>query len=127
MTAADRLDRLRAEVPGCDIAVLADLSTETVLTSSAEVPQGQEKLDALVARAAALLRGPIGEGAALLLEGEPEYPERALFTDGRRLEAFVTGPTDRPEALVCVAGADGEASLIFDCAARALGDILRLD
>lgn len=124
MDVAAELDRLRQDVPGCDIVVLADLSTDMVLASSADLPPSQESLDKLTAIASATLIGPVGEGAAILLEGDPEFPEVAVVSDGDRLSAFVTAGGDRHEALLFSVRDVTGLERISDCAQRTLGSIL---
>lgn len=124
MDVAAELDRLRQDVPGCDIVVLADLSTDMVLASSAEFPPSQERLDQMTAVASAALVGPLGEGAAILLEGEPEYPDMAIVADGEKLNAFVMAADGRQEALLFAVRDDAGLARISDCARDTLGTIL---
>lgn len=124
MTVSDRLDRFRQSLPGCDLVVLADLSTEMVLSSSAEMAPSQEELDALTAEAGATIAGPIGEGASILLEGEPERPGMAFVAGRSKTHVFVAQEGGGAEALLISLQPGSSLEPIFDCARDALADIL---
>ena len=61
----DALTELRTGLAGCELVVLVDVVSQTVLLSSAAVEQGQEHLDDLCAQAGSLL-GQAGESFCIL-------------------------------------------------------------
>ena len=124
MGVAEKLDEFRTSLSGCDLVVLADLSTEMVLSSSAEVHPTQELLDALTAEAGAVIAGHVGEGAALLLDGEPERPDMAVVASATATRVFVAADGGRAEALVVSLSPGAALDRIFDCAGDVLADIL---
>lgn len=94
MSLAD-LDRLRRALPGCEVAMLADLSTVTVLGASAALPLPQERHDSLCQEARRVLEraeldraeldsGPTGAAALVTRLGirlflrAPGHPEEVL-------------------------------------------------
>ncbi|CTQ33154.1 hypothetical protein [Jannaschia rubra] len=111
---AEILDRLRARHGACGIAAYADLSADMVLVASAARPTPREVLDALCARAAAVLgaapvagcdaavtAGPDGalgvflrqaEGDALLCLCDPEVELAAFLADARACLARLAQP-----------------------------------
>ena len=82
------LTDLRQTLPGCEVALLADLDTRVCLAASSVLDQGQETLDDLCAAAVQALSSPAGT--------PPCFSLLACPVDVR---VFVrTGP-DQPEAL----------------------------
>jgi hypothetical protein len=124
MGVSDRLDAFRESLSGCDLVVLADLSTETVLSSSADIAPSQEELDALTAEACATIVGPVGEGAAILLQGEPERPRLAIVAGAQATRVFVAPEGRGAEALLISLRPGSALDRIFDCAGDVLADIL---
>lgn len=106
MDVTAELDDLRAVSSGCEIVALVDLTTRSVLASSAGAPPTQERLDSLSHRAAASLAGPVAEGAALLFRDDA-MPQKALVATRGAVDLFVGDPTgDEAIALVTRDGAD---------------------
>ncbi|MCH2077567.1 MAG: hypothetical protein MK180_11950 [Rhodobacteraceae bacterium] len=79
---------LRRDLVGCELAVLADLSSETCLLTSAEIAVGQERFDTLCKEAAELLRSGEGNEETLAVTVSPM---------GTRL--FIRDTVKRSEAL----------------------------
>ena len=124
MSVAKALDQFRDSLPACELVVLADLPTEIVLASSADMQPSQERLDALTAEASAAIPGPVGEGASILLEGEPPAPHVAVIAGPAQTRIFVAAAGDRAEALLISLPTGSPLQRIFDCAEDVLADIL---
>jgi hypothetical protein len=124
MSVAASLDQFRESLQGCDLVVLADLATGTVLASSADLAPSQERLDALTAEATASVLGPVGEGACLLLDGDPERPDVAVVSRRAGTHVFATNGAGRTEALLISLQSNEGLGRIFDCAQDVLADIL---
>lgn len=124
MSVAASLDQFRESLQGCDLVVLADLATGTVLASSADLAPSQERLDALTAEATASIMGPVGEGACLLLDGDPERPDITIVSRRGGTHVFATNGAERTEALLMSLQSNEGLGRIFDCARDVLADIL---
>ena len=100
MRPAERLEVLRNALPGCTVAVYADISAEMALAVAAEVRPVQERLDMLCAEAARLLSGP-------------EAPEAVARLAPGGTELFLRSTVDPEDALCVLAtpGADLDAAL----------------
>ena len=83
----DDLVTFRARLAGCEVAVLADISTRTVLMSDTGVKLGQDDLDALCLTACRVFA--TGSGLAVL-------------AGPTGTQAFLRGLHDGGEALICV-------------------------
>ena len=99
---AAALATLRAGAPGCALVAYADIGCGMVYTVDVETRPPQEALDALAARAAALL-------------GPPDGPACAIDLDEEAARLFLRAPEDPGEALclICTPEAD-LARLIAD-------------
>jgi hypothetical protein len=98
MGIAEDLTALRRDFPGCRVATFADLSSGLVLFTSAAARPPQERLDALLARAAALLGGPSGTAAFSVL-GAPV--DQAVAPEGDGLVVALRSPAEPAEAVIC--------------------------
>ena len=82
---------LRSSISGCELVLLADVSTRTVLTWSGALKYPQEYLDTLCVQAADFFRtGQIGRSGAAVL---------ARLTG---CTLFIAAPDDPAEVLCCV-------------------------
>lgn len=61
MKISDRLENIRRDFPACETLAYADISTNTVLSSSAANPVRQEQLDHLCSAAVENFGGPMAE------------------------------------------------------------------
>ncbi len=91
-----RLDALRGAVEGCEVVIVADLGTRTVLGASGAVRLPQEALDALCAEAADILQ-PV--------DGQPRASAVLAGPTGTRVFLRSTEETDLAIALVLPPGA----------------------
>jgi hypothetical protein len=89
MGIADQLTAMRRDFPACRVATFADLSSGLVLFTSTSRRLPQERLDALCARARALLLDPPGRTGAALLGGPAQ---QAVMSEGKG---------SRPRAVTC--------------------------
>lgn len=117
MGIADQLNAMRADFPACRVATFADLSSGLVLFTSAAARMPQDRLDALSARARALLAGPAAEAGAALL-GAPV--DHAVGSDGAALVVLVRSPAEPDEAMICHCDADIDLVAFTQRAAREL-------
>lgn len=93
------LERLRTCTAGCELVLLADVSTGTVLAWNGAVRYPQEHLDGLCAIAADLLgpgQGPASRTAVLALE--------------TGCQTFVRAPDNAEEVLCCVLAVSGDVA-----------------
>ena len=103
MGIADDLTALRREFPGCRVATFADLTSGLVLFTSTEARLPQERIDALLARAAHLLTGPAGAAGTALL-GAPV--DQAVAPEGDGLVVTLRSPAEPDEVVICHCDAD---------------------
>ncbi len=122
MDVAERLDALRAEAPGIDLAAFADMSSGMVLCVSAANRRAQEEMDALNGIAITLLDGQVADGANGML-GQVA-PDTALTTTAMDARIFLRSPKGGSEALICVCAPDADLEKILDCGRSALAGIV---
>jgi hypothetical protein len=121
MGIADDLTVLRRDFPGCRVATFADLSSGLVLFTSAAERLPQERLDAVLDRAAGLLEGPAGVAAAAIL-GEPVLG--VVAPEGEGLLMAWRNPGEPDEVVICQCEADIDLPAF---AARASEVLARLE
>ena len=120
MGIAEDLTALRRDFPGCRVATFADLSSGLVLFTSTAERLPQERLDAMLDRAAGLLEGPAGAvGAAIL--GEPVLA--AVAPDGACLLVARRRAEEPDEAVICQCDADIDLSAFAARAAEVLATL----
>lgn len=117
MGIADDLTALREDFPGCRVATFADLSSGLVLFTSAAGRLPQERLDALLGRAAALFGGPAGGAGAALL-GTPV--QHAVLPEGEGLLVTLRSPGEPDEVVICQCDADIDLAAFMAHAADVL-------
>lgn len=121
MRAADRIDELRQEIPGCTAVVIGDIGTGIVLRASADSGLRQEAHDALLAEAMACHAGSTPNWRRAL-PGAPR-PLRAVRMDAEGYRLF-QGTGDGSGTVVCARGTEPAA---LDLLATALNDLLNGD
>lgn len=111
MSILDNLEALRRSHRAVETAAYLDLSSGTVLYTSATVRQPQERLDALCATAKALLGEP-GDGTAIAVSL-------------RSTEALVVSrsPQSPSEALCVICAPDAAVSEILEGARKAFSGV----
>ncbi|MCC1493799.1 hypothetical protein [Cognatishimia sp. F0-27] len=109
------LQMFRSALPGCEIAVLTDVSTGTVLAWDGSVKWPQEALDALCAQARQVLA--LGQRRAPLHE-----PQTAVLATALGVQCFLRAAPGAQEVLCCVlaSGSDVDAALDAGAAACAI-------
>lgn len=105
MNAGD-LARLRSRIAGCELVVLADISTKTVLAWDGALRLPQEHLDTLCDLAAEILA--VDPAAAQV------QPDTALLTRTTGSRTFVRSPEDPAEVLCCVLAIGAEPQQALD-------------
>ena len=103
MGIADDLSALRRDFRGCRVATFADLSSGVVLFTNAAERLPQERLDAVLDRAAGLLEGPAG-AAGMAIRGEPLLG--AVAPDGEGLLMALRRADEPDEVVICQCDAD---------------------
>lgn len=105
------LDRLRRAVPGCEVAMLADLSTHTVLGTSAALALPQEMNDLLCHEAT----------SALTADGQ--FAGSAVLVRPLGTRAFLRAP-GHPDEVLCIVAAPGiDVSALLRSAGAALSGL----
>lgn len=122
MDVSEALDKLRAEVTGCELAAFTDLSSKMVLCVSASGRRAQEELDALSEIAVTVLEGAVAEGALSLLEDQK--PDSAMALTNVDLRVFLRSPSTVNEALICVCSPQTDIAAIIDRGRSALDQIV---
>ena len=122
MDVTEVLDRLRADVEGCDLAAFADLTTSMILCVSSGTRHAQEELDALTTTAAAVLDGAVAEGAQAFLGGRKAQTAMSMTPVDVRVYLRVT--ETQSEALICLCRPDADLSKIVARGAEALAAIM---
>jgi hypothetical protein len=117
MGIADDLTALRRDFSGCRVATFVDLSSGVVLFTSAAERLPQERLDAVLDRAADLLEGPAGAAGRAIL-GEPLLG--AIAPEGEGLLMAWRSPGEPDEVVICQCDADIDLPAFAARAAEAL-------
>jgi hypothetical protein len=120
MGIAEQLNAMRRDHPSCRVATFADLSSGLVLFASTSRRLPQERLDALCARARAILNGSPARTAEALLDGPPG---EAIVAEGDGLLVFVRSPTEPDEALICDCDPDVDLRAFTERATRELASL----
>lgn len=105
---AEALIRLRSELPDCELAMLADLGSRTVLGWDGALKFPQEQLDSLAATAAELL-------------ARAEAADTAIVSTPTEARVFIRAPGGGSEALCAVSAPDAELDRVL-AAGRAMMD-----
>ena len=122
MDVAEALDKLRAEVTGCELTAFTDLSSKMVLCVSAGGGRAQEELDALSEIAVTVLEGSVAEGALQLLEDRK--PTSAMTMTRVDVRVFLRSPKSENEALICVCSPRTDIATVIDRGRSALDQIV---
>lgn len=117
MGIADDLTALRRDFSGCRVATFVDLSSGVVLFTSAAERLPQERLDAVLDRAAGLLEGPAGAAGTAIL-GEPLLG--AVAPEGEGLLMALRRAEEPDEVVICQCDADIDLPAFAARAAEAL-------
>ncbi|MDD9921653.1 MAG: hypothetical protein OXQ92_05140 [Boseongicola sp.] len=123
MDVTETLDQLRKDVPGCDVAAFADLSSSMVLCVSSDAKPAQEEIDGLCASASTFLNGVLAEGASAVVGDGPL--EVAMTADGSEARVFLRTKASDNEVLICLCHPDTELGKLVDCGRTALASILK--
>ena len=126
MEVIERLDAMRAGLPGCSLVAFTDLGSRLVLCASTAARTAQEDLDRLSDLAQAMLEGNVAEGAAPLL-GTGQGDTRAgvaMLVSSADAKVFLRAPGDAAEALVCVCAPDADLAKVVDCGRSTLDGIV---
>lgn len=121
MGIADDLTALRRDFPGCRVATFADLSSGLVLFTSAADRLSQERVDALLERAAALLDGPAGTAGTAIL-GAPVL--RAVAPEANGLILALRSSEEPDEVVICQCDGDIDLSAFAARAANILAQLV---
>ena len=122
MDVTEVLNELRANVEGCDLAAFADLNTAMILCVSSSTRHAQEELDALTKTAAAVLDGPVAEGAQAFLGGA--QAQTAITMTPVDARVYVRASEAKSEALICLCAPDADLSKVVAKGAEALATIM---
>lgn len=120
MRAAEELSSFREAVPGCRVATFADLSSGLVLYTSSHTRLPQERLDALCAKARAMLVTGVPSGVAAALGSGVGS---AVVPDDQSLLVFVRSAADPNEAILCDCTFETDVNAVIAGAAAALAAI----
>ncbi|MGV6847876.1 MAG: hypothetical protein ACWA5A_05795 [Marinibacterium sp.] len=116
MKAGD-LARLRSCVSGCELVVLADISTKTVLAWEGALKLPQEYLDSLCDLAGDIFAGQADDLSDQSSESPTqtpsgtspsEVPDTAILAQPTGTRTFVRSPEDQGEVLCCVLAAEAD-------------------
>ncbi|MEM6939172.1 MAG: hypothetical protein AAF943_03475 [Pseudomonadota bacterium] len=107
MKISERLNNVRLAFPECDTVAYADISTQTVLSSSAPDGLRQEHLNDLCATAAGMFADPSSKELADLLapaKGEAAAGEvyQVILMDAREVGIFLRSVSNPNDALCCL-------------------------
>lgn len=122
MDVTEVLDRLRADVDGCDLAAFADLTTSMILCVSSSARHAQEELDALTSTAATVLDGAVAEGAQVFLNGAKA--QSAISLTPVEVRVYLRASESQSEALICLCTPDADLSKVVLRGTEALTSIL---
>ena len=123
MDVSEALDKLRADIAGCDLVAYADVSSSMVLSVSSATKRAQEDLDRLSASAVTVLNGPIAEGAVPLVGEEDTSVHVAMTLDAEAAHLFLRSASAPNEAVICVCAATCDLAAAIDLGRRALEDM----
>lgn len=122
MDVTEALDGLRADVEGCELAAFADLNTSMILCVSASTRHAQEELDALTETAAAVLDGPVAEGAQNLIGGAKA--QMAITMTPVDVRVYLRASFAQSEALICLCAPDADLEKIVTRGGATLASIM---
>ena len=113
MTVMDDLNQLRADCPGCQTVVYADLSTLMVLCASSEERLPQERYDQLCRDGAEIFDCGALTAASDVLTQQLAVGTEAVRYAGKGLQAFLRGAANPAEVMCldCKPGVDPDAVL----------------
>ncbi|MEX5727134.1 hypothetical protein Ga0609869_000487 [Rhodovulum iodosum] len=120
MDIAEQIQELREDIPTCRTVALIDLSVRLVLCASSGDRLPQEALDALCARAKALLDG---DAAVAFASAGTAGPEEGMVLCNGELQVFLRSTAAPHEALCCVCAADIDYEPVLDRLRRGLTEI----
>lgn len=120
MDIAEQIQELREDIPTCRTVALIDLSVRLVLCASTAERLPQEALDALCARALALLEGDTAHRFAG--DGAPG-PDEGMVLYNDELQVFLRHAEAPQEALCCICAADVDFEPVLDRLRRGLSEI----
>lgn len=103
------LSRLRTCIDGCELVVLADISTKTVLAWDGVLRLPQEHLDAICDLADEIFLIDAGADAS--------QPETAVLARQSGVRVFVRSPEDPAEVLCAVLSASADAAQAIEACA----------
>lgn len=122
MDVTEVLDRLRADVEGCDLAAFADLTTSMILCVSSSTRHAQEELDALTTTAATVLDGAVADGAQAFLGGAKA--QTAITMTPVEVRVYLRASEKENEALICLCTPDADLSKIISRGTETLAAIM---
>lgn len=122
MDVTEALDGFRADVEGCDLAAFADLNTSMILCVSTSTRHAQEELDAMTETAAAVLDGPVAEGAQSLIGGVKA--QTAITMTPVDVRVYLRASPAQSEALICLCTPDADMAQIVTRGAATLASIM---
>ena len=115
------LDRLRRDFPACRLVAFADLTTGMVLSSSADIPVAQERLDRLCATAVQLLGGESAVRVSRAAgQDDTGWLGHAMAIDGGEIGLFVRSSQEPNDALCCLCDVAEELDALIVAATRSL-------
>lgn len=106
MNIAERLESVRQEFPECKTIAYADISTNMILSTSAETELHQEHLNSLCKTAVDMLGGPLSPPLRSLLgsdHGEGIF--KVIIIEPSEVGIFLKSTTSPTDALCCVCSA----------------------
>lgn len=105
MNIASTLEKIRRDFPACETLAYADISTNNVLSSSAETTLRQEHLNDLCNTAVDMLTGPsAAQVARVWEEGQTASPDvyQAIIVEAAEVGIFLRSASNPTDALCCV-------------------------
>lgn len=105
MNIASTLEEIRRDFPACGTLAYADISTNNVLSSSADTPLKQEHLNDLCNTAVDMLAGPSAAQVARVWEDAQSTPPdvyQAIIVEAAEVGIFLRSASNPTDALCCV-------------------------
>lgn len=110
------LHSLRQTADGCQAVALADLSTNMVLASEADMPVAQERWDALASKAEDLLTGPTANAISDVIGGL----HTATLRRGDDQFLLIRSRSDPPLGLLFICNAQADTAAFIDASLETL-------
>lgn len=125
VSVAERLDTLRAEIPGCSLVAFGDMRANVILRSSQDRAVPREQLDELCRVATNHFTGPKAQAVSKhLTQGADGDLEVAIVLTVDDTRIFVTTPGHDADMLCCVCDGQVDAGQAVESARAGLKDIL---